>query len=320
MEQNIKKYDVVALGELLIDFTPEGVSENGNVIFERNPGGAPANVLVALSKFGKKTSFIGKVGEDMFGAFLKNTLASYGVETKALLTTKECNTTLAFVALDENNDRSFSFYRNPGADLAISADEVDQDAIKNCKIFHFGSVSMTDEPARSATFHAVNCAKKEGALISYDPNLRKPLWVDEKNAERYIKEGLKLADIVKVSEEEAEFLFDTTDDAEAAKFLRDEYGIRLVMITKGAQGCYFSCGDYEGIIPAVKANVVDTTGAGDAFMAGVLNKLIDMEKNPEELTCEELEECIRFGTKSGSISTERKGGIPSMPTLEQMNG
>lgn len=312
----MKQYDVVALGELLIDFTPAGKSENGNPIFERNPGGAPANVLAALSNFGKKTGFLGKVGTDMFGDYLKGVLQDRGIDTTGLLQTEKYNTTLAFVQLDERGDRTFSFYRNPGADLMLYPYEVNKEMIANCKVFHFGSVSMTGNPAREATLAAASYAKEQGKIISYDPNLRELLWENEVEARKYMLEGLPYADILKISEEELSFLIGEISLEAGAKLLQEQFQISLVVVTRGAKGCYYRMGMLDGYAAAYEVNTVDTTGAGDAFTAGLLNKLIDKNLNITALNQQELAECIAFATVVGSLATTKKGAIPAMPTLE----
>ncbi len=314
----MKQYDVVALGELLIDFTPAGKSENGNPIFERNPGGAPANVLAALANFGKQTGFLGKVGTDMFGDYLKGVLEQYKIDTQGLLQTSQYNTTLAFVQLDENGDRSFSFYRNPGADFMLYPYEVNKEMIQNCKVFHFGSVSMTGNPAREATLSAAAYAKELGKVVSYDPNLRELLWENEVEARKYMLEGMQYADVLKISQEELYFLVGETTLAAGAKLLQEQFHISLVVVTRGAEGCYYRVGDLDGSAPAYAVNTVDTTGAGDAFTAGLLNKLIDKDLKLDTLTKKELEECISFATVVGSLATKKKGAIPAMPTLDEV--
>lgn len=314
----MKQYDVVALGELLIDFTHAGQSENGNPTFERNPGGAPANVLAALAKLGKQTGFIGKVGKDMFGDYLKEVLETYHIDTKGLLQTPSYHTTLAFVQLDERGDRSFSFYRNPGADLMLYPYEVNREMIANCKVFHFGSVSMTGNPSREATLEAAAYAKSEGKIVSYDPNLRELLWENETEARKYMMEGLLYADILKIAEEELYFLVGNTSLAAGAKLLQDKFEIPVVVVTRGAEGCYWRVGDMEGSAPAYEVKTVDTTGAGDAFTAGLLNQLIDKGLKLDKLTKKDLEECIQFATVLGSLATRKKGAIPAMPTLDEV--
>ncbi|MCM8712089.1 PfkB family carbohydrate kinase [Clostridium sp. SYSU_GA19001] len=310
-------FDVVALGELLIDFTPYGVSEQGNILFERNPGGAPANVAVALAKLKNKTAFIGMVGNDEFGTFLKNVLEDNGVNTDGLKFNKEVNTTLAFVHLN-NGDRNFSFYRNPGADMMISTEDIDFNIIKNSKIFHFGSLSLTDEPSKSAALAAVKYAKDNGIVISYDPNLRPPLWKSLEHAKEMITLGLNFADILKVSEEELEFITDTKDLKEGTDILFKK-GIKLIFVTLGEKGCFYRYEGGFGLVEAYKVNAIDTTGAGDAFLGAVLHKISDKSlKQMTDMKKEEMEEIIKFANKAGALATTKKGAIPAMVTMEEI--
>lgn len=311
-------YDVVALGEFLIDFTPAGISENGNVLFERNPGGAPANVLACLARFGKKTAFIGKVGNDQFGLFLKDVIKNLGVDERGLVFSDEVNTTLAFVHLNEQGDRSFSFYRNPGADMMLEKKDIRDDIINNTNIFHFGSVSMTCEPARSTTLHAVKKAKSGGSIISYDPNLRPPLWNNLQEARKIILEGFGYADIVKISEEELVFLTGQQSLEEGSQYLLQNFGTKLIFVTLGPQGCFYRMGEITGRKPTFDVKTVDTTGAGDAFMGGILYKVLEMNKALDTLTAEDIENMVRFANAVGSLATTSKGAIPAMPFLEQV--
>ncbi|MDD2534279.1 MAG: PfkB family carbohydrate kinase [Eubacteriales bacterium] len=305
--------DVTALGELLIDFTPAGLSNQGNPIFEQNPGGAPANVLAALSKLGCQTAFIGKVGTDQFGQFLKKTLEDGGVSTHGLVMTDTCNTTLAFVHLSPTGDRSFSFYRDPGADLLLEPAELAYQLIEDCRIFHFGSVSMTAEPSRSATIAAVKHAKEQHNLISYDPNLRLRLWKSPEAAKEGILSVMHLADLVKISEEELVFLTGESDLNKGAHYLIDHYGLKLVLITLGPGGAYACNSKGSGRRPTYQVKVVDTTGAGDAFTGGFLYKLLQSGKAPDELTADDLDDFLDFANAVGSIATTKKGAIPALP-------
>lgn len=310
-------YDVVALGELLIDFTPSGTSEKGCTIFEQNPGGAPANVLALLAKLGKKTAFIGKVGEDQFGLFLKNTLENLNIDTTGLILSKEFNTTLAFVHLNDNGDRTFSFYRNPGADMMLTKDELKLDLIHKAKIFHFGSLSLTKEPVISATFKALDYAKAKNKIISYDPNLRTALWDNLDFAKAQIKKGLHYADILKVSEEELLFITDICDMEKATKYLLDNYNIKFIFVTLGEKGCFYRyCNNY-GIVESFKVNPVDTTGAGDSFLGAVLYKLID--KDIDNLPIDKLIKIVRFANAVGALVTTKKGSLSIMPDLNSIN-
>jgi fructokinase len=311
------QFDVVALGELLIDFTPAGQAPSGGALFEQNPGGAPANVLVALAKLGGHGAFIGKVGSDQFGTFLKNVLESHGVSAQGLRFTPDASTTLAFVHLDARGNRSFSFCRKPGADILLEASDVDRTLIDQCRVFHFGSLSLTDEPARTATLHAVRHAKATGKIISFDPNWRPPLWKDDATAKAGMTAGLADADILKVSESELEILTGEKDIGRAVKHLF-ERGIKIVLATLGPDGCYFQCRDGHGHVPCFPVTVVDTTGAGDAFLGGFLYQFLLTQEKPEELVVTELTEMVRFSNAVGSLCTTRKGAISAMPSLEEV--
>lgn len=311
-------FDVTAIGELLIDFSPAGQSVQNNPLFEQNPGGAPANVLACLSKLGKQTAFIGKVGADQFGVSLKNTLKQVGVSSRGLIMSEDCHTSLAFVHLSESGDRSFSFYRDPGADLLLTPQEIDHQLIDESRIFHFGSVSMTGEPARSATLAAVKYAREQGKLISYDPNLRIKLWRSEEEAREVILSAMPLADIVKISEEELTFLTDETDLVRGSHLLLDTYDLKLILITLGPDGAYVGNGKAQAYQPAYAVKTVDTTGAGDAFTGGFLFCLLQSGKSPDQLTENDLNEFVSFGNATGSLATMSKGAIPSLPTLEQV--
>lgn len=310
--------DVTAIGELLIDFTPVGQSAQNNPVFEQNPGGAPANVLACLSKLGRKTAFIGKVGADQFGVSLKHTLNQIGVSTEGLIIGEDCHTTLAFVHLSESGDRSFSFYRNPGADLLLSPQEINKQLIEDCQILHFGSVSMTGEPSRSATRSAVMYAREQGRLISYDPNLRIRLWSSESEAKDVILAAMPYVDVLKISEEELIFLTDEKDLQKGSRLLRDTYGIKLVLITLGPDGAFAANNQAQAQAPAYAVKTVDTTGAGDSFTGGFLYCLLQSGKTLESLTETDLKEFLAFGNAVGSLTTAKKGAIPALPTLEQV--
>lgn len=310
-------FDVTALGELLIDFAPAGYSKGKNLLFERNPGGAPANVLVAISRLGGRDAFIGKVGRDQFGYFLKNVLDQNGINTEGIRFSKEANTTLTFVQLDEKGDRVFDFYRKPGADTMLKEEEIDYDIIKNSKIFHFGSLSMTDEPSKSATLKAVEYAKEAGLTVSYDPNLRLSLWKDETHAKKEISRGLKYTDILKVSEDELSFLTDKEDPEEGSMELY-EMGIKLIAVTLGSRGCYYRCKNGSGYIGSYDVHAIDTTGAGDAFMGALLYRLCRLGKNPDDIGKDEIEGIADFCCAVAALSTTKKGGIPSMPCMEKV--
>ncbi len=311
-------HDVTALGELLIDFTPAGLSPQNKPLFEQNPGGAPANVLACLSRLGRQTAFIGKVGADQFGYSLKSTLDEVGVSTRGLVMTDKCHTTLAFVHLNAQGDRSFSFYRNPGADLLLEPGELSYNLIDDCQIFHFGSVSMTADPARQATLTAVRYAKEQGKTISYDPNLRLPLWPSPEIARMHILQAMPLADIVKISEEELLFLTGENDLNQGAEFLLRQYDLQLVLITLGPKGAYARTMASEARRPAYDVKTIDTTGAGDAFTGGFLYQLLQSGKTLSELTDADLGDFLAFANATGSLTTTRKGAIPALPTLGEV--
>jgi len=313
----MKKFDVTALGEILIDFTFAGISENGERLFEQNPGGAPANVLSAVNALGGKTAFIGKVGKDMHGEFLKGVLEKHKIDTSSLIETKDAFTTLAFVDLAPNGERSFSFARKPGADTQLAADEIDEEQIKNSSIFHFGSLSLTDEPSKSATLKALEYAKKHNVTISYDPNYRAMLWENVEKAKEGMRLPLEMVDIIKISDEETELLTDRKDIEEAAKVLHEK-GISCVIITMGEKGAYVSANGKSVIVNGIKTNVVDTTGAGDCFMGAFLYSVVSNGKRPEDLCEADLKEYASFANKAASVCVSRRGAINAMPTKEEV--
>lgn len=311
-------YDVVALGELLIDFTCQSVDDGGYPTMAAHPGGAPANFLAALTKFGAKTAMLGKVGTDSFGKMLTSTLEKAGIETRGLVADDSVFTTLAFVILDETGNREFSFSRKPGADTCITFEELDLSLIDNAKVFHFGTLSLTDEPARSATREAVAYAKSKGLLVTYDPNLRKPLWKDLNTAKEQITWGLTQADVVKISDEEVDFLWGLGVE-EGAAYILQNFGVKLVFVTCGADGCFFQNGVASGRVPSLNGiHVVDTTGAGDIFGGSAVWKLLQLGKKPEKLTEEELQAVVGFACTSAGLSTTRPGGISSVPDLKEV--
>ena len=310
--------DVVALGELLIDFACLSTDADGYPTMAAHPGGAPANFLAALSKFGTKTALLGKVGTDAFGKLLTATLKKAGIETRGLVATADVFTTLAFVTFDAHGDRAFSFSRKPGADTCLSFDELDLRLIDEAKVFHFGTLSLTDEPARSATYQAVAYAKSKGKLITYDPNLRKPLWCDLETAKAQLLWGLGQADVVKISDEEVEFLFGLGVEEGAAHILK-HFGVKLVFITCGADGCFFQNPIASGMVPSLSGiRVIDTTGAGDIFGGSALWKLLELGKAPEMLTEAELRDIVTFACTSAGLSTTRPGGISSVPAYGEV--
>ncbi|MDR0877944.1 MAG: carbohydrate kinase [Treponema sp.] len=308
-------YDVTALGELLIDFTPSGINDQGMNLFARNPGGAPANVLAMNNRLGGKTAFIGKVGKDAFGAFLQRTLQESGVDTGGLVFDAEVPTTLAFVLLDEKGDRSFSFYRNPGADLMLTAAETNRELIAAAGIFHFGAVSLTGEPCRSAVYAAAEYAKSLGKIISYDPNYRPLLWKSEAEAKAEMAKPLVLADILKVSEEEMALLTGETGPEKGAALLAKE-GPAIVLVSLGAKGAFCFCADGLARVSAYDVKTIDTTGAGDAFFGAVHYRLRGKTKEQvRSISKEELADIVDFANAAGSLTTTKKGAIPAMPDM-----
>lgn len=308
--------DVVAIGELLIDFTFKSSDTEGYPTMEAHPGGAPANFLAALNQYGYKTAMLGKVGNDTFGKLLLGTLEKAGIETKGMIVSDDVFTTLAFVTLDESGDREFSFARKPGADTQIAFDEIDLSLVDTAKVLHFGTLSLTDEPARTATYRLVEYAKNHGKLVTYDPNLRKPLWKNLEEAKEQLLWGLQYADVVKISDEEVEFLFGLDPKAGAA-YILENYPVKLVFVTCGADGCVFQNKTCSGNVPGLSGiSVVDTTGAGDIFGGSAVSQLLKYEKAPEELNEEELRQIVRFACTAAGLSTTKPGGISSVPALE----
>lgn len=306
-------FDVTALGELLIDFNSQGTTASGYPVLAANPGGAPGNFLAALSEYGCSTAMIGKVGADSFGGLLVRTLQERGIETRGILQDPEVFTTLAFVTLDATGNREFSFARKPGADTCLRPEEVDPELVQQARVFHFGTLSLTSEPARSTTRQAVAQAKAAGRWISFDPNLRKPLWPSDAAAKEQIEWGLHQADIVKISDEEIEFLWGLSPEQGAQKLLQ-EYGVSLVYATLGPKGCHFAnrngCGETHS--PA-GIRVVDTTGAGDIFGGSAMSRLLKLGKAPADLTTAEMADITRFACCAASLSTQTHGGITSVP-------
>lgn len=310
--------DVVALGELLIDFAPVSTDDAGYPTLKAQPGGAPGNFLAALQKYGCSTALLGKVGDDTFGHLLKGTLDKLGIDTRGILVDPAVFTTLAFVTLDATGNRSFSFARKPGADTCLRPEEVDTALLDEGKVFHFGTLSLTNEPARSATRTAVSYAKEHGKLISFDPNLRKPLWPNDDAAKEQIEWGLHQADIVKISDEEIEFLWGISPEEGAQKLLK-EYGVRLVYATLGPKGCHFANRQGCGEVPSPTGlHVIDTTGAGDIFGGSAMSQFLRLNKAPEDLTVEEMRTVTRFACCAASLSTQTHGGITSVVPEEEV--
>lgn len=312
-----KKVDIAALGELLIDFTEAGYSQDGRKLFEQNPGGAPANLLTVASHFGYRTSFIGKVGADMHGVFLKKTLEKEGINTDAVVEDPAYFTTLAFVEIDETGERKFSFARKPGADTQLRKEELDQTLISDCKIFHFGSLSLTDEPAEGETIEAVKMAKEAGALISYDPNYRPSLWKSKEIAVEKMRSVIELADVMKVSDEESILLTGAESYEDAADRLL-AMGPKLIAVTLGEQGVLMAAKNRKEIIKAFKTKAVDTTGAGDSFWGGVLCGILSLNKPIERLEWEEIRKCAVLGNAVAGLCVQKRGGIPAIPSKEEV--
>lgn len=310
--------DVVALGELLIDFTENGVSAQGNPVMEANPGGAPCNVLAMLTRLGHSTAFIGKVGKDMFGTQLIGALKEVGIGTEGLVTDEKIHTTLAFVHTFPDGDRDFSFYRNPGADMMLSADEVDEELIKNAKIFHFGSLSMTSEPVRSATVKALDIAKNAGVMISFDPNLREPLWETLDAARKEISYGMSKCDILKISDNEIIWFTGENDFDEGVKRLWEMYpDIKMILVSMGREGsnCYRKNGKVT-VMPFIQENTIETTGAGDTFCAGILHYVL--ENGLKDYTEDDMREMLTFANAGASIITTKKGALRVMPSKQEV--
>ena len=313
-----KKFDVIALGELLIDVTENGVSGQGNPIFEANPGGAPCNVLAMLNKLGKKTSFLGVVGKDQFGVSLKKTLEELDIDTGHLYQDPEVHTTLAFVHTFEDGDRDFAFYRNPGADMMLKESQIEPEYIQSARAFHYGTLSMTHEGVRKATYKAIDIAREAGLLISFDPNLRPPLWSSMEEAKEQIAYGLSKCDLLKISEEELEFMTGTKDVKEGAHILLSENpNIKLMNVTMGKEGSIaFHEGKEVFQAPFLQENTIETTGAGDTFGACALNYVL--EHGIQGLTEENLKEMLRFANGASSLITTKKGALRVMPAKEEI--
>lgn len=312
-----KQYDVVALGELLIDFTENGTSGQGNPVYEANPGGAPCNVLSMMNRLGHQTAFLGKVGNDIFGRQLRSTVESAGINVEGLLTDEDVRTTLAFVETKPDGDRDFSFYRNPGADMMLREEEVRDDIIAAGKIFHFGTLSMTNEPVRSATKHAIAVAKENGALISFDPNIREPLWKDMEEAKEQTAYGLSVCDILKISDNEIQWFSGKEDYTEGIRMLQQTYQIPLILLSMGRDGSRVYYKNMIVEVPAfLQKNTIETTGAGDTFGACCLHYIL--QYGLMELTEQQLKDMLTFANAAASIITTRKGALRVMPSLEEI--
>ena len=308
---NNRDIDVVALGELLIDFSPSGAGGNGNPLFEMNPGGAPVNCLAALNRLGARTEFIGKIGKDNFGEFLSQVLVKAGIGNAGLSFSEHVHTTMAFVHLESNGECLFSFLRDPGADTQLKKKDVDLSLIDRAGIVHFGSLSFTNNPVRDTLLHVLKYATKKKKIISYDPNYRPLLWKNEKNALYWMKEGLKYADVVKMSEEEAELLSGFNDVEKSAKAVWDS-GCKKVFITMGEKGAYYYTGkDDNGFVPAYSVKAVDTTGCGDAFMGAVLYQILYHSTR-------KTNDIVQFANALGALCATKNGGIPAMPAKKSV--
>ncbi len=312
-------FDVVGIGELLIDFTDNGISNQGNPTFEANPGGAPCNVLSMLTNFNRKVAFIGKVGNDNFGHMLKKVIEEVGISSNGLRFDDDINTTLAFVVKKANGDRDFVFYRKPGADIMLNENEIDEEMIKNTKIFHYGSLSFSDEPARSATKKALAIAKKANVICSFDPNLREPLWNSLNEAKIHIDYGMKQADFLKISDNEIVWFTGFSDFDDGIKFLKNKYpNIKLICLTMGKDGstCYY--GDKMVYAEAfLNKDTIETTGAGDTFCACMLNFILD--NGLDNCNENDLKLALTFANASASLITTKKGALRVMPSISEVN-
>ena len=313
----MKKFDVVTLGELLIDFTDNGMSAQGNTMFEANPGGAPCNVLAMLNKLGHPTAFIGKVGKDIFGLKLKSVLEEVGIDTSNLIVDEDARTTLAFVQTFEDGDRDFSFYRNPGADMLLTADEVDGELVKSARLFHFGTLSMTHEGVREATKKAIRIAKENGAIVSFDPNLRPPLWKSLDDAKEQAAYGFTQCDVLKISDNEIQWFTGEEDYDKGIEKLRQEYDIPLILLSMGRDGSRAYYKDLRVEMPSfIQKETIETTGAGDTFGSCCLHYVL--EYGLDGLNEERLKEMLTFANAAASIITTRKGALRVMPEPDEV--
>ncbi len=312
-----KSFDVTTLGELLIDFTENGSTSQGNPLLEANPGGAVCNVLAMLERLGKKTAYIGKVGQDMFGTQLKEAVEEVGIDTRNLIMDPVYHTTLAFVHTYPDGDRDFSFYRDPGADMMLTKEEVSEELIRDSRIFHFGTLSSTHPGVREATRYAIDVAKDAGCIITFDPNLRPPLWKSLEDAKVEIEYGMSKCDVLKISDNEVEFMCGTDDYDKGAAMIQEKYNIPLVLVTMGKAG---SRAYYKGMIvevaPFLQENTIETTGAGDTFCASTLNYIL--EHGLDNLTEENLKELLTFANAAASLITTRKGALRVMPAKQEV--
>ena len=313
----MKKFDILALGEILIDFTHNGVSNQGNGMFEANPGGAVSNVLAMMNRLGHTTAFMGKVGNDIFGKLLIRTLDELSINTQNVLVDQDIRTTLAFVANDETGDRSFSFYRNPGADMMFTEDEVKEDAIKSSKIFHFGTLSMTHEGVRKATKKALKIAKENNLIISFDPNLRESLWKSLDDAKEQFDYGMRYCDVLKISDNEIQWFTGIEDYEEGVRYLQKTYQIPLILLSLGKDGSRAYCKDMRVDVPAfIQKNTIETTGAGDTFFGSCLHFVL--EKGLDNLKEQDIKQMLTYANAAAALITTRKGALKVMPTREDI--
>lgn len=311
------QYDVVALGELLIDFTQNGMSEQGNLLFEANPGGAPCNVLAMLNNLGRKTAFLGKVGNDSFGTHLKSVVSKVGINVDGLVLDNNVHTTLAFVHTLTDGDRDFSFYRNPGADMMLGEEDILEEKLNHTKIFHFGTLSMTHDKVRKATKKAIRIAKSNGAIISFDPNLRPPLWDDLEVAKEQVRYGLSQCDILKISDNEIQWLTGESDYTKGVKKIREEFAISLILVSMGKEGSRAYYGD--NIIEAaafMQEKTIETTGAGDTFCACILHYVLQF--GLDNLDRNQIQEMLQFSNAAASLITTKRGALKVMPEKEDI--
>lgn len=311
-------YDVIAIGELLIDFTMDRVQDDGYPVMAAHPGGSVANFVAALAKFGKQTALISKVGNDALGRQLKQTIADIGSDDRGVILTDDAFTTMGFVTRDKNGEREFSFARKPGADTLLSVEDIDFGMIDRTKVLHFGCVCMTDEPAQSTHYAVVEYARKTGKLVTFDPNLRETIWKDLADAKTQMSWGFAHSDVVKISDNEVEFLFDAKPE-EGAKILMEQYGVKLVFVTLGRDGCYFQNRNASGRVPGyTNLSPVDTTGAGDIFGGSAVYGILETGKAPEDLSGDELKNIANFACVAASLSTTKLGGISSVPDITEV--
>ncbi len=311
--------EFLGVGEILLDCVPYKIEELEKPLYQMNTGGAVANAACVIAKLGHKASFIGRVGNDVFGTQAISSLKECGVDTSEVIVSEKDPTTLAFVCLTDDGDRSFSFYRTNTADVGMSISDLEKIDFSNINIFHFGAVSLSTEPSRSAVLYAVEKAKEKGALISYDPNLRLPLWNSPEEAKEIILKAAKYADIIKISEEEGEFLFGETDTVKICKCVEKEFNLQMFIVSQAEKGCTCSISGNIYTAKAYDVKTIDTTGAGDCFWGGILHKIIELNKRPVEMTSDEVEEMLDFANAIGSTSTTKKGAIPSIPSLVEIN-